>query len=34
MARISVDMDFIEELVDFKLRTLKGEVGKILKKWG
>ncbi len=33
MARISVEMDFMVELVDFKLRSLKGEIGKILKKW-
>ena len=33
MARISVDMDFMVELVDFKLRSLKRKIGKILKKW-
>ena len=33
MARISVDMNFIEELVDFKLRSLKEEIERILSKW-
>ena len=33
MARISVDMDFMVELVDFKLRYLKQEIERILQKW-
>jgi hypothetical protein len=33
MARISVDMNFIKELVDFKLRSLKEEIERILLKW-
>jgi hypothetical protein len=33
MARISVDIDFMEELVDFKLRYLKEEIERILNKW-
>ena len=33
MARISVDKNLMVELVDFKLRYLKGEVESILKKW-
>ncbi len=33
MARISVDMDFMVELVDFKLRNLKQEIERILQKW-
>ena len=33
MARISVEKNLMVELVDFKLRYLKGEVEGILKKW-
>ena len=33
MARISVDMEFMIELVDFKLRFLKEEIEQILQKW-
>jgi hypothetical protein len=33
MARISVDIDFMEELVDFKLRSLKQEIERLLNKW-
>lgn len=33
MARISVDIDFMEELVDFKLRYIKEEIERILNKW-
>lgn len=33
LARISVDVDFMVELVDFKLRYLKEEIARILNKW-
>lgn len=33
MARVSVDADFIVDLIDFKLRFLKKEIEKILGKW-
>ena len=33
MARISVDEEFMMELVDFKLRFLKEEIEQILQKW-
>ncbi|MCK4381525.1 MAG: hypothetical protein KAW51_10335 [Candidatus Lokiarchaeota archaeon] len=33
MARISVDVEFMMELVDFKLRFLKEEIEQILQKW-
>lgn len=33
MARISVDEEFMMELVDFKLRFLREEIEQILQKW-
>ena len=33
MARISIDEEFLTELVDFKLNYLKEEIERILKKW-
>ncbi|TFG27338.1 MAG: hypothetical protein EU532_07610 [Promethearchaeota archaeon] len=33
MARISVDIDFMVDLIDFKLRYLKEEIERILNKW-
>lgn len=33
MVRISVDMEFMIELVDFKLRFLKEKIEQILQKW-
>jgi len=33
MARVSVDVDFLTDLIDFKLKYLKEEIERILKKW-
>lgn len=33
MARVSVDADFMVDLIEFKLRHLKNEIEKILSKW-
>ena len=33
MARVSVDIELLTELVDFKLNYLKEEITRILKKW-
>ncbi|MHA1490516.1 MAG: hypothetical protein ACTSRI_12790 [Promethearchaeota archaeon] len=33
MARVSVDMDFMVDLINFKLNSLKKNIKKILKKW-
>jgi hypothetical protein len=33
MARISVEIDFMVDLIDFKLRYLKEEIERILTKW-
>lgn len=34
MARISVDMEFMIDLINFKLRFLKEEIENILERWG
>ncbi len=33
MARVSVDINFMVDLINFKLNSLKKDIEKILKKW-
>ena len=33
MVRVSVDVDFLTDLIDFKLKYLKEEIERILRKW-